>query len=228
MISCEHAGNRVPKGHAALFAGQESILQSHRGYDPGALCLAREFAAAMECPLLACRVTRLLVEPNRSLHHRNLFSSFSRSLSRADRKGLIRRYYLPHREAVTSALRDALSRPGRVLHLAVHTFTPALDRVVRPADVGLLYDPRRTAEKAFCTQWRRAILEADPVLRVRRNYPYRGAADGLTTWLRKELGTMRYLGIELEVNQRYPFGEAREWSRVRRTLVTTLMRILST
>jgi hypothetical protein len=35
---------------------------------------------------------------------------------------------------------------------------------------------------------------------VRRNYPYRGAADGLTTSLRRKLNTPRYLGIEIEVN----------------------------
>lgn len=36
---------------------------------------------------------------------------------------------------------------------------------------------------------------------MRRNYPYLGRADGLTTHLRRALKTPRYLGIELELNQ---------------------------
>lgn len=212
----------MPKRYDALFAGREALLRSHRGHDPGALQLARELARRLMCPLFACPVTRLLVEPNRSPHHRDLFSSISRTLPRAERDELLQRYYLPHREAVTSALRRALSRPGHVLHLGVHTFTPVLEGEVRRADVGLLYNPRRIAEKAFCARWRRAMLVADRTLRVRMNYPYRGASDGLTTWLRGQLNTIRYLGIELEVNQRYPFGDSRSWSALRRLLTSTL------
>jgi hypothetical protein len=36
---------------------------------------------------------------------------------------------------------------------------------------------------------------------VRLNYPYAGAADGLTTWLRRRHPQSRYLGVELEINQ---------------------------
>jgi hypothetical protein len=36
---------------------------------------------------------------------------------------------------------------------------------------------------------------------VRRNYPYRGTADGFTTYLRRQFSARKYLGIELEVNQ---------------------------
>jgi hypothetical protein len=37
---------------------------------------------------------------------------------------------------------------------------------------------------------------------VRRNAPYRGDSDGLTSALRRERSAERYLGIELELNQR--------------------------
>ena len=41
LITCEHGGNRIPPRYRDLFAGCEALLQSHRGYDPGALTLAR-------------------------------------------------------------------------------------------------------------------------------------------------------------------------------------------
>jgi len=114
-----------------------------------------------------------------------------------------------------------------VLHLSVHSFTPAIDGRVRNADVGLLYDPARTAERRVCQQLQRALQSAHPELRVRRNYPYRGTADGFTTYLRRLFPDKQYAGIEIEINQRYPFGEQRAWHQLQSSLSAacqTLMR----
>jgi predicted N-formylglutamate amidohydrolase len=67
--------------------------------------------------------------------------------------------------------------------------------------VGLLYDSRRAGEKLLCTRWEEILEALDPTLRVRRNYPYRGAADGLPTWLRRRFPGRSYAGVELELNQ---------------------------
>ena len=40
-----------------------------------------------------------------------------------------------------------------------------------------------------------------PDLRVRRNYPYVGYADGLTTYLRTRFAAKLYAGLEIEINQ---------------------------
>ena len=114
-----------------------------------------------------------------------------------------------------------------MLHLSVHSFTPAIDGRVRNADVGLLYDPARTAERRVCQQLQRALQSAHPELRVRRNYPYRGTADGFTTYLRRLFPDKQYAGIEIEINQRYPFGEQRAWHQLQSSLSAacqTLMR----
>jgi predicted N-formylglutamate amidohydrolase len=74
LITCEHGGHKVPLAWRHLFASRQETLQSHRGWDPGALALARQFAARMEATLFSSLVTRLLVELNRSLHHPGLFS----------------------------------------------------------------------------------------------------------------------------------------------------------
>jgi hypothetical protein len=108
-----------------------------------------------------------------------------------------------------------------VLHIGSHSFTPSLDGVVRNADVGLLYDPRRLREAAFCDAWL-AALEARGAGRVRRNYPYAGTSDGLPTLLRHRYGADDYLGIELEVNQRYPLEGGVAWRRMRRLAAAAL------
>ena len=79
----------------------------------------------------------------------------------------------------------------------------------RNADIGLLYDPQRSGERVFCTRWKEILEEMAPGLRVRRNYPYRGATDGLATWLRRRFSERRYLGVELEINQLLLSGSRR-------------------
>jgi predicted N-formylglutamate amidohydrolase len=200
LFTCEHGGNRVPAAYRSCFAGADRVLRSHRGYDPGAIEAARFLARRHRAPLIEAMVTRLLVELNRSRGHRGLFSEYTRRLDPGIREEILLRYWKPHRDRVEAAVAGGVRR-GTVLHVAVHSFTPRLAGVTRNAEVGLLYDPRRPGEPAFCRAWRRAIRAGDPGLRVRLNYPYRGAADGLTTALRRQFDGERYLGVELELNQ---------------------------
>jgi predicted N-formylglutamate amidohydrolase len=105
-----------------------------------------------------------------------------------------------------------------VLHLSCHSFTPQLAGVRRTTDIGLLFDPARPAEAAFCRHWRDAILSAAPRLRVRYNDPYTGTFPSLVDSLRRKLGA-RYVGIQIEVSQKFPRGDARRWRALRRILV---------
>jgi predicted N-formylglutamate amidohydrolase len=103
---------------------------------------------------------------------------------------------------VEADVAEQVRRGRRVVHLGVHSFTPVLDGKVRRAELALLYDPRRPLERALCSAWADGLATALPHLAVRRNQPYRGASDGLTTWLRRRFPAEAYLGIEIEVNQR--------------------------
>jgi predicted N-formylglutamate amidohydrolase len=194
------------------------LLASHRGYDPGALELARTCARRLKAPLHFVTVTRLLVELNRSLRHPSLFSVATRSLSAIERESLLAKHYHPFRNRVAAAAAEAIERGARVIHISFHTFTPNLDGDIRRADIGLLYDPRRAGETEFCTLLKSAINARRPDLIVRKNYPYTGKSDGFTTALRKKWDADTYLGIELEVNQRWPFGDRPTWRRLQRDL----------
>jgi predicted N-formylglutamate amidohydrolase len=225
LVSCEHGGNRVPRAYRALFAGREALLASHRGYDPGALALAREVARGLDAPLVASTVTRLLVELNRSPHHPQLYSQATRGLPRLEKARIAARYYDPYRREVERRVAQARRRGRRVVHISSHSFTPELDGVVRNADIGLLYDPRRPAERALCERWRETLQARAPHLRVRRNYPYRGYHDGLTTHLRRCF-RRGYLGVEIEVNQRRVLAGGHAWRTLRRVIVQSLAEAL--
>lgn len=210
ILSCEHASADVPAVYRRLFtsASAKRALASHRGIDFGAVGVARAFRRAFGCPLFEASVTRLLVDTNRSPHHPRVYSEFSRVLGPSDRAEVLGAYYYPHRSKVKQAVESAIKRGQRAVHLSVHSFTPRLLGQVRTADIGLLYDPARAPEAELAAGWRERLEREAPVYRIRRNYPYRGAADGLCTWLRSEFSARSYLGIELEVNQRFFLNRA--------------------
>ena len=201
VLSCEHASNRVPAGLRPFFAREQSVLTTHRGLDIGALSVARSLARALDAPLIAASVTRLVVDLNRSLHHRALWSSFLSALSAEEKRRVLERYYYPYRHAVENMIDERLRGGGRVLHLSVHSFTPVLHGEVRRADLGLLYDPQRPGERRLADQLVQTLTAHAPSLRLRRNYPYRGDADGLTTHLRRLHPARSYVGLEIEMNQ---------------------------
>jgi predicted N-formylglutamate amidohydrolase len=226
IVTCEHGGNQVPRTCRSLFRGHGARLRTHGGYDIGAPTVARDLASAFDCELVLARVTRLLVDLNRSIGHPRLYSDVTRGLDPGARAELLADYYFPYRCRVRDLIAQRIAAGGRVLHVSSHSFTPALDGVVRGADIGLLYDPSRRAERHHAGRWQRALRAAAPNLRVRRNYPYAGRADGFTTALRRDFADRDYAGIELEVNQRYALAGGRDWRDVRRAIVVALRDVI--
>lgn len=201
IITCEHGGSNVPQKYHHLFQGESAILASHRGFDLGALPIAKKIAAHFQAPLFYSETTRLLVELNRSLKSRFLFSRYTEMLPQLEKNKIVAQYYLPYRKKVEDAIRDLIKKKRKVLHLSIHSFTPVLDGDKRDADIGLLYDPSKELEKQFCARLGR-WLKSTTDFRVRYNYPYRGISDGFTTCLRTCFSPEDYLGIEIELNQR--------------------------
>ena len=102
----------------------------------------------------------------------------------------------------------------RLAPIKLDSFTPELDGEVRHFDVGWLYDPRRPRERQAADRLLDTLAARRPDLRQRRNAPYLGKADGLTTSLRRIFPEDGYLGIELEINQRHPLGPKEPWQRL--------------
>ena len=222
LITCEHGGNCIPAPYHELFRDEQALLDSHRGYDAGALLMAQELAAAFDGALVTATVSRLLVDLNRSIGHPKLFSATTRRLPRSTREEILTQYYRPYRAQVESLVAHALADGRRVIHISSHSFTPELDGKVRHAEVGLLYDPARDGEVKLCAQWQASLAALAPALRIRRNYPYAGKGDGLTAHLRRRFASTDYIGIELEVNQGVVGSAAAQWKALRAVLLESL------
>jgi predicted N-formylglutamate amidohydrolase len=228
LITCEHGGNQIPKEFAKHFLQHQDLLQTHRGWDPGALEFYRKFTAAGADASFYSETSRLLVELNRSRHHENLFSIVTRNIPEVEKAAILARHYEPYRAQVEAAIRSFTEQNHSVLHISVHSFTPELNGEIRNADIGLLYDPKRKTEKDFCARWKENLLQEDPALKVRFNYPYRGTADGFTTYLRKHFPDEKYAGIELEVNQKFPFGDLKNWEKLQENVVQSFRKAVKT
>jgi predicted N-formylglutamate amidohydrolase len=227
IVTCEHGGNAVPKPYRHLFKGYGALLASHRGYDLGALGYARGLAGRLDAPLFFATTSRLLADLNRSPGHARLFSEITRPLDTTTQKDILERYHAPHWARVKAAVQEAIASGCWVVHIGCHSFTPVLDGRVRDMDVGLLYDPRREAERNFCDHWKAALTVIDPNLRIRRNAPYKGVSDGLPTHLRTHF-LKNYLGIELELNQRFFIEDRPRWRRLCAAVLESLARTLVT
>jgi hypothetical protein len=57
------------------------------------------------------------------------------------------------------------------------------------------------------------------------NYPYLGRSDGLATSLRSRLGR-RYLGVELEINQRWVRRGSTAWRKLQTAVIRSLQACL--
>jgi predicted N-formylglutamate amidohydrolase len=224
IFTCEHGGYLIPPLYKKYFRCQQSILKSHRGWDKGALELAREATITISAPLIATETSRLLIDLNRSLHHPNLFSEFTRHCDEAIKQKIIDNFYYPYRKRVENKINAVLKNKQSVIHFSIHSFTPSLDNQVRNTDIGLLYDPERKSEQILCIKLKNIMQEISDDWRIRRNYPYRGNADGFTTHLRKIYSQKQYIGVEIEINQKIA-AHKKQWRSLKQTIFSAIKTI---
>lgn len=206
LVSCEHASNRLP----SPLRLDPALLELHIAWDPGARQIARRLATRFAAPLWEGEVSRLVVDLNRTLGNRVLMRKvsdghdipFNRALTAEQRQQRIDRFYAPYRRGVEKQVREIIRRRGRCVHLCVHTFTPVLAGKRRGNDIGLLHDPNWGLERRVCADVR-AWLQRHTDRVVWFNRPYSGTADGILPAMRAMLQPEHYVGLEIEVNQRF-------------------------
>ena len=175
VLVCEHASNHIPAPFGDLGL-QAAELDSHIAWDPGALGVAKAMSAALDAPLVAGRLSRLLYDCNRPPASPDAMPARSeihdipgnRNLSGTEKARRVQAIYDPFHAAVEAAL-DGVSAPVLV---TMHSFTPIFRGQRREVELGILHDTdARLAD---------AMLSAAPARPLaRRNQPY-GPEDGVT------------------------------------------------
>ena len=224
VISCEHGGNEIPKQYENIFKNNQAVLDTHKGFDLGALDLFRYLKPLSEYSK-SSKISRLLIELNRSLHHKVLFSKFTQPLSHSEKKVIIENQYFSYRNEIESQISKLIFNGTTVLHISIHSFTPILNGIERDCDIGILYDSKKQIEKNLAKQLKSKINSINPVYNVRFNYPYLGKADGFTTYLRTKF-KKNYIGIEIEINQLFS-KENRMDTDVKKTVFSAVKELIT-
>lgn len=202
LISCEHGGHKIPKLYVKdLDEETKELLATHRGWDRGALGLAKLVSKVENSPLFFTEISRLLIDCNRSINHNSVFGPSFRDKSPEVKEQIANDYYHPYRLSIVEAIERLHKKNLKVLHCAFHSFTPVLNGETRNAEFGLLYDPGQASEMKWSDVIMDKLKAQEFPWRARRNYPYLGKSDGFTKFLRNQFGEKIYAGFEIEFNQ---------------------------
>ncbi|WP_420347186.1 N-formylglutamate amidohydrolase [Pelagibius sp.] len=200
LVVCEHAANHVPLtlGNLGLSA---SLLQTHIAWDSGARGVAEALALALDAPMIAQRVSRLVYDCNRPPESAAAIPEVSEiypipgnsELTAAQRQERVDRIYMPFRTAVADHLRSRCAEGRPPVLVTVHSFTPVYRGVKRSVDIGVVCDTdSRLAEAVL----RRARDSGQ--FDARLNEPY-GPADEVTHTLVEHALPLSLLNVMIEV-----------------------------
>jgi predicted N-formylglutamate amidohydrolase len=177
LILCEHASNHIPARYDGLGLDPQD-RESHAAWDPGALAVARHLSDALNSPLIASAVSRLVYDCNRPPEAASAMPAKSelidvpgnQNLTKAQRQERVDTVYTPFCTAVTTQI--SAQKP-KIL-ITMHSFTPVYYGKPRACEIGILHDAdTRLADTML------ANANLTPHLRVERNVPY-GPEDGVT------------------------------------------------
>lgn len=208
FYTCEHASNRVPRPlHTRAHDG--ALLRDHWGYDIGAANVTRELARLDGAGAVLSRVSRLVVDVNRTPEDPTLVladtgegrPSFNHVYDREER---VRLYHAPFHDLVNT--RIEADRPA--LLVSIHSFTPVYRGQVRTVEAGVLFDQHDELSLRLVERLRAQGLRTEP------NEPYSGKAGLIYSAHRHghERG-LPYVEIELRQDLIASGREAREVAR---------------
>lgn len=197
VLSCEHASCRIPP-HLGDLGLRFDELRDHVGWDIGAAELTRALAERLAAPAVLSRVSRLVIDCNRSPADADLIVATSHGvtipgnaqLTEDERRWRLAAYHEPFHTELDEVLRD---QPAHWL-LSLHSFTPRLRGAHRDFEAGVLFDGDETRAHRFAENLTQAGLE------VRLNEPYSGF-DGLIYSARRHGRAHGRPYLEVEINQ---------------------------
>lgn len=198
---CDHATNTIPAAFQNLGLDAR-YLETHIGYDIGALDLTRRLAKDFSARLAHCGFSRLLIDPNRSLDREDLIPFVSDGITVPGNAGLtavareerVSRFFEPYHKALAREIDAVRSEYQTPLIVSIHSFTPKLhtDKVDRPWEVGVLWAHDEPSARSFM-----ASLSAHSNLAVGDNAPYDARGFNYTIDRHVKPQGLRHLTLEI-------------------------------
>ena len=142
LMICEHAGRAIPQKLDTLGLTDDQ-LALHIAYDIGTEKVARKLAARFGCTLIMQRYSRLVLDCNRPPDTEESIPLVSDHISIPGNQDLTRRDHDARTreifEPFAAACKKHVAKPHLRYTYSIHSFTPSMNGLPRPWDVGFLY-----------------------------------------------------------------------------------------
>jgi len=179
VLLCEHASNHIPDRYDGLGLTPEDQI-SHAAWDPGARDVCLHLSQALDAPIVASCVSRLVYDCNRPPESPGAMTERSeridvpgnQNLTEAQRAERVETVYTPFCAAVDAVLKDRHANRLPTALVTIHSFTPHFFGQPRAVELGILHDEDSRMADVMLAQHL-------PDRVVRRNDPY-GPQDGVT------------------------------------------------
>ena len=175
LLLCDHASHMIPVDLDSL--GLDDVQRStHIAWDAGAAEVTRGLSRRLDAPAILARYSRLVVDLNRDPGEASLIPKEvdnivvpgNQGLGTAERDQRVATFHLPYHRAVAETVERLAARgPGPAV-VSIHSFTPVLNGVERPWQVGILSDRDKRLSGPMLSSLR------DVGLLVGDNEPYSG------------------------------------------------------
>lgn len=181
VLLCEHASHHIPSYYHELGLNPRHRY-SHAAWDPGARELALRLSQALDAPLVASRVSRLVYDCNRPPEAASAMPERSEivevpgncQLTPDQRQARIESVYHPFCDSVTQVIEARSERQHPTALVTVHSFTPDYHGRPRAVEIGVLHDADSRLADAMLTQASQLAHR-----KIERNTPY-GPEDDVT------------------------------------------------
>jgi predicted N-formylglutamate amidohydrolase len=174
VLVCDHASHHLPARYGLLGLTAEDLLK-HFAWDPGALALSRRLSALLDAPLVYGCVSRLALDVNRDPSDFDVIIETAdgamvpgnAGLSAGERERRVAEIYTPYHAAIEDLLAKRAQRGLRSALVAIHSYSPSLQGVVRPWHCGVIFASDARLGEALVT----GLREEDGLV-VGVNEPY--------------------------------------------------------
>ena len=147
VLVCDHASRFVPPVLAGLGLSEAELCR-HIAWDIGVAEVTKGLARRLDAPAVLSRFSRLVIDPNRDMGDDTLVPTASdgvavpgnQDLSAASRAARVAEFHAPYHAAVERALAAAARRHKAPALVSMHSFTPVMDGIERPWQIGILWD----------------------------------------------------------------------------------------
>ncbi|ATU95371.1 N-formylglutamate amidohydrolase [Phyllobacterium zundukense] len=171
LLVCEHAGQAIPASLRGLGITRE-VLNEHVGWDIGAAAVARLLAQQLDAVAILQPYSRLVIDCNRPPDASDAIPAVSDGMVIPGNQDIANAHRMTRKAQIFEPFHAEIDRhldSGRhKLAISIHSFTPCMNNVSRPWDIGFLFRfDTKTSEYL-----RKSVTVQSPDIVVGMNEPY--------------------------------------------------------